>query len=287
MRIQKKVFEKMFFFKNSATSWILSYLILFSMILAGCQKNTPDQVINSDELTDLSGGHHSDKKNTFYGPQVQMGNGKARSWITINHRNVPVEIGIEMTRSSLNGLPTDPENFPANTFILPLHHKAKQVTPFDHIVLNWEPNGHEPPGIYDVPHFDMHFYKISLQEQMAIGPVDPIDPLAGYLPASYVIRGASVPQMGTHWLDPSSPELPPVFAPFTHTFIYGSHEGKVTFYEPMITRSFLLGGTEVHKAFPEATKFSPSNTFYPSRYNIYRDEDNHKIQITLDHFHWK
>lgn len=61
----------------------------------------------------------------------------------------------------------------------------------------------------------MHFYKITIAQQLAISPAQ----AAGYLPAEYVIQGASIPQMGTHWLNPASPELPPSSMPFTHTFI--------------------------------------------------------------------
>src|SRR5690348_14444530 len=33
-------------------------------------------------------------------------------------------------------------------------------TGFTVLGLDWNPQGHPPPGIYDVPHFDFHFYYI-------------------------------------------------------------------------------------------------------------------------------
>lgn len=226
--------------------------------------------------------------NTFYGPTVQIGNGHARSWINISRSDKkPLAIGIEFSRSSLQNLPTNPLDFAASTFVLKLHPKAMEITPFDHITINWEPEGHEPAGIYDVPHFDMHFYKISVAAQLAITPFPTTAPAPGYLPASYVIEGATVPQMGTHWLDPSSPELPPTFTPFTHTFIYGSNNGQVIFLEPMITRAFLLGGSTVSKAIPQPIHFAPANTFYPKEYNIWKTAGNGRSYVALTNFSWR
>jgi len=227
-----------------------------------------------------------DDYNTFYGPVVQMGDGHLRSWINISRKDgEPLGIGIEITGKAFDHLPTDATNFAANTFVLKLHQKALAVTPFDHITINWEPEGHEPPGIYDVQHFDMHFYKISLADQMAITGVPGPAPDPGYLPASYVIRAATVPQMGTHWIDPSSPELHG--APFTHTFIYGSNNGHVHFLEPMITKAYLLSGAMVSKAIPQPIHFAPSNKYYPSTYKIWKNSENGRHYVALTDFNWR
>jgi hypothetical protein len=226
--------------------------------------------------------------NTFYGPEVQMGNGHARSWINITRAgDMPLAIGVEFISTAFDNLPTNPLDFAASTFSLKLHQKAQGVTPFDHITLNWEPIGHEPPGIYDVPHFDMHFYKISVAEQMQITGMPTAAPAPGYLPASYVIQGATVPQMGTHWLDPASPELPPTLMPFTHTFIYGSNNGQVIFLEPMITKAFLLSGSTYSKSFPQPLHFSPSGTNYPTVYKIWKNADNGRHYVALTDFVWR
>lgn len=224
---------------------------------------------------------------TYYGPAVQMGNGYIRSWVNFTKSTTkPWGVGIEFTPKSFENLSDDPMNHAGNTFNLALHQKAKAVTPFDHITINWEPQGHDPMGIYTIPHFDIHFYKISLAEQMMISDVPTALPPAGYLPAAYVIQGATVPTMGTHWLNPNSPELPPTLAPFTHTFIYGSNMGKVHFMEPMITRGFMLAGSYVFKDFPQSVIFSPSGTNYPSAYQIWKTRTG-KHYVALTNFSWK
>ena len=275
-------------------------LFLASATMIACQKEKQSPSTDETSLTGenvivpsassgnpagINGRENLIDCNTFYGPEVKMGKGHARSWINISRRDSkPVAIGIELSDKALSNLPTDAVNFAANTFVLKLHQKALASTPFNHITINWEPEGHEPPGIYDVPHFDMHFYKISLADQMSIGPVPGPSPAPGYLPASYVIQGATVPDMGTHWLDPSSPELPPTFTLFTHTFIYGSNNGGVIFLEPMITKAFLLTGTTVNKTFPQPMLFSPSATNYPTKYKIWKNWDNGRHYVALTDF---
>ena len=283
----------------------LHYLLMLFLIivLASCQKENQKQTLQNEETLSVSEkvilpemenssalvSRESDRDyETFHGPTVQMGNGHVRSWINISEEDdKPLAIGIEFTANSFQGLTDDPLNFAASTFFLKLHQKAKAITPFEHITINWEPKGHEPAHIYDVPHFDMHFYKITIPEQLAITGVPTTLPPPGYLPTSYVIQGATVPQMGTHWLDPSSPELPPTFAPFTHTLIYGSNNGHVIFIEPMITRAFLLSGAPYSKSYPQPIHFSPSGRYYPTKYKIWKNTANGRSYVALTDFVWR
>lgn len=279
-------------------------LLAFAItIMNGCQKEHIEDATAAQDLTTAGlkivvpssatsfaaeQSNAASDYNTFYGPAVQMGKGHVRSWINITRAdNKPLAIGIEITDAALQNLPEDAHNFAANTFMLALHQKAMGVTPFDHMMVNWEPEGHEPTGIYNVPHFDFHFYKISTAAQLMITPMPTAAPPAGYLPASYVIQGATVPQMGTHWLDPASPELPPRFVPFTHTFIYGSNTGKVIFLEPMITLAYLNSGSSVTKAIPQPMHFAPANTYYPGTYSIWEDAANGRHYVAMGNFVWR
>jgi hypothetical protein len=65
----------------------------------------------------------------------------------------------------------------------------------------------------------------------------------GSLPANYMHPDfkdveAAVPAMGNHLVDLTGPEVNK--QPFTRTWIFGVYNGKVTFYEEMVTRAFLL-----------------------------------------------
>ena len=62
-----------------------------------------------------------------------------------------------------------------------------------------------------------------------------------------------VPAMGKHWVDVTSPEFSG--APFTQTFIYGSYDGKVTFYEPMITEDFIRNNPSFERSIPQPAQY--------------------------------
>jgi hypothetical protein len=90
-------------------------------------------------------------------------------------------------------------------------------------------------------------------------------PAPAYLPATYINPGGGVPQMGVHWIDVTSPELNG--APFTQTFIYGSYNNKVTFYEPMITEEFIKANSSFERSIPMPIKFQKTG-YYPTKMKI-------------------
>lgn len=259
------------------------------VVFASCKKEvlTTEQSQSPALLDAPSQASNATKTNTFKGPEVRMGDGKARSFAVITHAGVPLEVGIEMTPGAFEGLTQDPLDFAAATFVLPLHHKAQDATPFDHLVINWEPHGHDPVHVFDVPHFDFHFYMISMAEQNSIPPYDVAPslfdnfPPAGYLPANYIPFPGGVPQMGKHWGDITSPEFNG--QPFTKTFIYGTYNGRVTFYEPMVAKSYLQTVGSTSAPIPQPLHYSPTGTYYPTVYKIYHDESGNTI-ISLSGF---
>jgi hypothetical protein len=80
------------------------------------------------------------------------------------------------------------------------------------------------------------------EERLEIGPDDLAEfanaPDPKYIPSLYLQIPGGVPQMGAHWADLLSPEFNG--GVFTKTFIWGTYDGKVIFWEPMITRAYLL-----------------------------------------------
>jgi hypothetical protein len=210
-----------------------------------------------------------EKIDTLKGPEVNMGNGKAASWFTVNADGVPQEIGVEMNADAFAGLTQDPTNFAASTFLLQLDQKAKQLTPFDHVVVNWNPHGHDPAGVFNIPHFDFHFYMMTETERNAIPPYMPSTaalhdnlPAAGFMPSTYKPTPGGVPQMGKHWGDEH------MSMPFTHTMVYGSFNGKVNFLEPMIIKTILESGQRITTAYDQPTQFDQRGKYYPTKYNI-------------------
>ena len=261
---------------------LASALFLF---LTACKKEVITTAVSPfNELASTSISKEN-KIKIFKGPQVNMGNGKVRSVLTLDEMDKPLSLTIEMSNAALTGLPTE-----ETEFVLPLHLKAKEATPFDHIGVNWNPHGHEPNHVYDMPHFDFHFYKISLQERLAIAPYGGASvalfdnlPPTGYMPQTYIPTPGGVPQMGKHWIDVTSPEFNG--QQFTKTFIYGSYNGHVIFMEPMVTLSLIESGINSQTDIKIPQFFGPINTYYPTVYRIEADASSH--YVSLAQFIWR
>ena len=255
-----------------------------------------------------------------YGPAVRLGQGFARTYVTFDGRNadVPVELGVALSESSMAGLPApmnmasvnaDPHaHVDFHEYILTLPEKNN--TPFKFVELDWNPGGHEPPGVYDIPHFDFHFYMIDKSVRDGIDPAklgkDAFIAMSGKLPpeperpehyAALAPPGApvmAVPRMGTHWVDLRTPELqgmfgkPEAYLPFTTTFLHGSWDGQMIFWEPMITRAFIMERkTAASPAerdrvieLPQPKQYSPSG-YYPKSYRILWDAEQKEYRIAL------
>lgn len=232
------------------------------------------------------------KKGTFKGEEVKVYDGKAWTWTKINKKGAPEKIGITFSDAVLNsvpvgGAPTDHANGhnQNNTWVIRFNPVAGTVLPFKFVLLNWNPNGHEPATIYDKPHFDIHFYASTPEEVLAIGPyeVDSVKfnnvPPPHYLPGSYVNTGHNLQQMGAHWVDGAAPELHG--KPFTETFIMGSFDGRVTFYEPMITLDFLKNEKKYERTIPVPSKFQESG-WYPTIMRVVKQKG--ETEVVLDGF---
>lgn len=248
----------------------------FFILLVSCKKQ--EQTEPQVETPTISGRSASEISNVFKGANVAFGDGHMRSWIRINHLNKPQEIGIEITESAMNGLPHEGTNV-----VLPMHHKALEVTPFQHIYVGYNPQGHQPVGVFNVPHFDAHFYYTTNQARLSIPEVTPatlpiftLAPAPGYMAPSYFQAGPE-PQMGQHWIPP-----PPTFLPFTRVMVYGSYNGAVTFVEPMVTIAHMLSGNSSN-AYLQPAKFAKAGN-YPTVYNAYRDAQSGNYHITLSNF---
>ncbi|MCU0469428.1 MAG: DUF5602 domain-containing protein [Arcicella sp.] len=221
----------------------------------------------------------TDPNPTYNGVAQTIGNGKAYTWVKFNG-DKPTSIGLTLSKGAL-------ENIPHGNPIslsLALPNEAVGKTPFDHLYLDFSHSGHEPIGIYDKAHFDVHFMMQPNAERSVIPPYSPTTaakfdnlPPAGIMPVPYFRLPEGVPLMGVHWADPTSPELNG--SKFTHTLIMGSYDGKMTFIEPMISLELLLTKPNITKNIPTPAKFAKAG-YYPMKYSIKQVGDD--ITISLD-----
>lgn len=198
--------------------------------------------------------------------------------------NAPVEAhDAADEREHVNSEPSVQAEFPA---------AVKNATYFDHVSVDFVPSGH-PPEPYLLPHFDIHFYGISTPGQLAIDCSDGTKPEASRLPTNYIVvttdgtsEGAAdcVPEMGQHAADITSPELNPASGQtFTKTMILGYYRGEFIFFEPMITRDYLLGRQSFEMAVPSA--YQPGNwTQYPTTFRGQYNSDDDTYQFIWSDF---
>ena len=262
----------------------------------------------------------ADPTSREYGPATRVGDGIARTYISFSEgkSGIPVEVGVALSETALGGLPAPMvmtnaahaahEHLDSHVYDLAMPNV--NGTPYKFVELDWNPGGHEPPGVYDVPHFDFHFYTVEKSVRDGIDPIRLGDkafleksgklPPEGERAPNFMALSApgtpvmAVPRMGTHWVDVRTPELqgmfgrPEAYLPFTTTFLHGSWDGQFIFDEPMITRAFIMARRVATSPaeqdrviqLPIAKSYATSG-YYPEAYRILWDESAREYRIAL------
>ena len=246
---------------------------------------------------------------------IPLGNGMVTTYSEFDGRGSPTAIGIVFSATALDGLPPGSDDhhcinrsaegaIVAGThcvhgfeYVIPLPDAAarRADVPFKWVLFNWNPGGHIPPGIYDVPHFDVHFEMTPIAEIFAIdsGPCGPesvrcdqfqiakkpVPP--NYVPADFQDVDAVSPAMGNHLLDLTGSEFNK--QPFTRSWIYGTYDGKVIFYEEMVTRSHLLAKPNACSPIKVA-KAVATNGFYPTVSCIRHNAATGEYSVSMERF---
>jgi len=283
------------------TRWsTLSIGGLVVLILAGCAA--------------LGGGGKAMPR--LLGGQTALGRGTVSSFAQLDRTGEPTAIGVVFSRAALEGLPASGSDghhcFDRNKdgtvdhatecvhtyeFVLPLPDAMarREDVPFKWVLLNWNPMGHIPPGIYDVPHFDVHFYMEPIASVFAIesGPCGPEfvrcdhfekgrQPVpSNYLPPDYRNVDAVVPAMGNHLIDLSGPEFNK--QPFTRSWIYGIYGGKVTFYEEMVAHATLASRPQSCSPI-KVTPAVATSGLYPTMSCLRHDPATGEVTVSMETF---
>jgi hypothetical protein len=203
--------------------------------------------IGTTTVAARGGGGFPPERHTEWGEAGRLnedGEANTKTFVTTPPSGKPVFAGVYFSESELYNLAErDGDIF--------THEKERLLdfpsgTPFAFAMVDWNADGHEPPGVYDVPHFDFHFYWMdeSRLEDIEGGPAT-YDMPAHQMPSGYVrppvidTDGDSAPDapvivlhMGEHLVDPTAPEFQPD-GEFTHTFIWG--RGTSTNHRTVVT----------------------------------------------------
>lgn len=250
------------------------------------------------------------------GAPLALGNDTVDSYAEFDASGAPEAIGVAFSGQALADLPERPsdghrcydadgdERIDLETecaawheFVLPLPDEAARHpdVPFEWALVNWNPHGHIPPGVWDVPHFDVHFYierieKIFSLRRGTCGPeflrcdqyevaTQPVPP--NYIHPDYEDVGAAAPAMGNHLIDPTAPEFDG--EPFTRHWIFGAYGGEVIFYEEMVALDYLRERPDAcfDIKTPEAVAVTG---YYPRRSCIRYDAARDEYTVSMEDF---
>jgi hypothetical protein len=241
------------------------------------------------------------------GAYADIGPGRISTYAEMEARGGPKTIGVSFSSSFLNALPTSHSDQhhcsdrnkdgkvdqPAECNMwhewaipLPTDATSRPDVPFKWTLINWNPMGHIPPGVYDLPHFDVHFYLQPIEDVFAIEPgtcgpefvrCDQFDVAKKPVPSNYIHPDykdvdAVAPAMGNHLIDLTGPEFNG--QRFTRSWIFGTYDGRITYYEEMLSRDYLLSKPD--RCHPIKTAAGVDQTgYYPTvscvRYDAARD----------------
>lgn len=210
-------------------------------------------VVGGTAFTGTARAHPKpDNHDLIWGDDIDYLDGEVRTYATTNPQGNLSSLGVYVDDEALTTFDQDQLGHHLH---LPEEVDTHQFT---FVGFHYNPEGHPPPDIYTVPHFDFHFYTI---------PEETVEEIVTE-PATYSIPDAQIPEdyqrlpvldtddddqpdtplveeeMGEHLADLTSPEFQDD-GEFTHTMIYGAYDtdgdgtGQITFVEPMVTVEFL------------------------------------------------
>jgi hypothetical protein len=250
------------------------------------------------------------------GWRAQLGQGDVTSFADLQEGGAPRAIGIMISAETLATLPAEPsdlhhcydrdgdgvtaqatECLHTHERVVPLPDAVTQRgdVPFSWVLLNWNMNGHMPPGVYDVPHFDVHFYIASIEDTFAIhdGPCGPefvacddyamakMPVPANLMHPDFKDVDAVAPAMGNHLIDVGGHEFHG--QGFTYSWIYGVYGGKVTFWEQMIALSYLESRPNMCAPIKTPPAVEAAG-YYPTQQCIRYEADADAYVVSLEGF---
>lgn len=258
-----------------------------------------------------------------YGPPAVIGRAQLRTYAQFAPDGRPHALGIVVPGAPIPTFPSEPSDgfrcLDVNddgeldlsaecvggherVLFFPERWTEEVESPFRWALFNWNPKGHGPPGIWDVPHFDFHFFIQSLQDRngirigrcaMLVNCDDleagqrPVPPRL--LPDGYEDRGVVEFGMGNHLIDPATFGSPG--RPATQTLIYGAWGGEVSFIEPMVTLAYLedvRDGREPSTCFALKQADDVARTgFFPTRYCVRYRPGRDEYAVSLEAFEYR
>jgi hypothetical protein len=252
------------------------------------------------------------------GDSADFGRGDVSTYVELDATGNLSSIGVRVSASAVDNLPMEPDGTapcfdvngdgsedPSTECFMMLRRDldlppvaSPDVAPFGYVQFNYNPHGHPPPAppVYAEPHFDFHFYLVGLEDVKEIRTgtcgffIDcevferarmPVP--ERYMPPAYIEVGAAAGEEGNHLLLSTAPELGDPPAEFTQTFIFGSFDGNIIFYEPMIAASVFTTGLDECYEIAQPAAWAVAGP-YPTRYCMRYLPDEEAYAVSLESF---
>ena len=250
------------------------------------------------------------------GVAARWGDGNVAAYAELDAQGAPTAVGVVLSAGALTGHPSTPSDgnhcFDQNADgaldlatecnawherVLPLPSEAARRAdlPFKWVLLNWNPKGHLPPGVFDLPHFDVHFYIEPIETIFAIVrgscgvELVRCDQFAvarkpvpeNYLPTAFSDLGLVAPAMGNHLIDLAEHNFHGT--PFTRHWVYGTWDGRVAFWEEMLTLAYLQSKPDVCFPIPLPPAYAVAGR-YPTRSCIRHLAATNEYTVSLEGF---
>lgn len=201
----------------------------------------------------------------LHGPEIPLGDGRARTFLELDDHGQPVEMGVEFG-TRFDALPNG-----AMAYRLEMPPETPAIVPVDHVVLRWRPGGHEPELAYGLPHVDVRFFLLDDdgRDEVAEGDCEgtPLTcealerarrPLADVAhPPGHAALGLFEPGEGAVLFDLFAPEV--MGSLFELGWTYGRFDGRVSSFGAEASRGWLETLTDetcidvtTPRAFPRA-----------------------------------
>lgn len=188
----------------------------------------------------------------------------------------PTLIALRIPAALLNALPKQ-----RSEAVMPVENGGMVQT----ANMQWHPLGHPPAHVYNVPHFDVHFFTITEKVRAGIMPgaaAGSVRPGKNLLPPNAILAPDYVPGMGIHVIPKSAPEFNKG-GQFAVSPIIGYWNNDVAFFEVMFTKEGLMkkGGTT--GAFPQPVSVK-RHGYYPTKYSVKYDAPEDEYEVAISDF---
>lgn len=258
----------------------------------------------------------SQKATHLKGAVVELGEGQVETFADFTPGGTLIKLGVHFSEGAVNSPPAsltdgnrcfdhngngkiEPEkecsHWHEKVIPLPSDLSRNANIPFKWALVNWNPHGHIPPGVWNKPHFDVHFYMEQIEDIFALkrGECGPefmrcdqfeiaIKPVPKqYMHPDYINVKAAAPAMGNHLVDTTAAEFHG--EPFTRSWIYGSYDGRVIFYEEMLAQDYMQ--SQPNDCYPiKTTPEVALSGYYPETVCSRVDEETGGVNVTLEDF---